>query len=870
MFRSTSRFIANKRGAFALQFAMMAVPLTVCTGLAIDGGRAFLARFELAAALDAAALAVGSTLQDGADLDAIAAKFVERNFRTEHDQPITLELVPGAETLILKGQVTINTYFMPLVGQPTVTVSAESEVRRGGNNVEVALALDITGSMNATRMEGLRSAANLLITEVVSEQQPPEVPFFSRAAIIPWSQYVSLTSTGTGATSHVNNTVVEELRGTPTPATTISAASWRAPSASNIPIAEAGWRTTIGARTIANAANNGTGGVDWRWGTSKAVASFARATVSGVDRILVTTSNNHGYSDGQFVRITGASGGSFSSLNNTIYMIGYTTSGAGSNTTKTYYLKRADTGAYIIAPTGTITASTGAGQRCFDKDCNVGVTTTAAFTGLAAGDFVNITGVSGFPTSQTPNAINRSDTTTWVVASVPSTTSFVISGWNGPNFGTSMNSGGGTVSECLESNCRYRVKTGTLATPVNHGFSSTDFVAIWGMTETGSGTSALSPINSSWRVENLAGSGSPTGSVFYLPGNGKTYKDWVSNGTAAVCEVTTCHVRITSAGHGIAVGERIVVTGAAGMTGLNTCSLNTSGTCSSGSRLTWTVLADNDATDNFLTLADSGPTVANMGANYTADSAASQCTRYGCNRYWYLTSGNAERVFRPSPCMVERYGANAFTDAAPAPDAGPPTAAPLGILYTGNGACTQTNYVTPLTSNRQRLFDAITALDTDGSTAGQLGVGWGWYMLSNNFATVWDREAENVPQPRDFGQLARVLVLMTDGEFNYSTCNGIASTGISSTICTPSTAGDNTAGRDPSFKQAQALCNAMRADGIIIYTVGLQINTAGFSDDFLRACAGNPLNAFLADDNAQLEAAFRNIAVSISRLRIAR
>lgn len=62
----------------------------------------------------------------------------------------------------------------------------------------------------------------------------------------------------------------------------------------------------------------------------------------------------------------------------------------------------------------------------------------------------------------------------------------------------------------------------------------------------------------------------------------------------------------------------------------------------------------------------------------------------------------------------------------------------------------------------------------------------------------------------------------------------------------------------------------MRADGIIIYTVGLQINTAGFSDDFLRACAGNPLNAFLADDNAQLEAAFRNIAVSISRLRIAR
>ncbi len=129
-----------------MQFALLAIPLTVCTGLAIDGGRAFLARFELAAALDAAALAVGSVTQEGVDLDAIAEKFVNRNFRTEHDEPISIELVPGDETIIVKGQVTINTYFMPLVGQPHVTVSAESEVRRGGSNVEVALVLDITGS----------------------------------------------------------------------------------------------------------------------------------------------------------------------------------------------------------------------------------------------------------------------------------------------------------------------------------------------------------------------------------------------------------------------------------------------------------------------------------------------------------------------------------------------------------------------------------------------------------------------------------------------------------------------------------------------------------------------------------------------------
>jgi Flp pilus assembly protein TadG len=834
MFRSSKKFLSNTRGAFALQFAMMAIPLTVCAGLAIDGGRAFLARFELAAALDAAALAVGSTLTEGSDLDAIAERFVERNFRTHHDDPITLELVEGlvngAETWTLKGQVTINTYFMPLVGQPYVTVSAESEVRQGGNNVEVALALDITGSMNATRMTGLRSAANLLIDEVVSEQQPPEVPFFSRAAIVPWSQYISLNTIGTGGISFVNNTVVEELRGTPTGPTAITAASWRAPSTSDRTISQAGWRVGTG-KAISD--------VSWRRGAALNITNIRKTNSNTRIRVTVSAAASTYYANGDTVYISGANG-SYTGLNGNRYKV------ADRTATSPYYiwLQNLGTTTYTTPPTGTTNATAGSSQRCWTTTCEVGV--TANSHGYAAGDLVYINGVNTTGAGSSPN---NTWGTTYTIGAFDANT-FILPGTNSSSFATYNNNG--TASKCYVANCRYRITTST-----NHGFSTSDHVAIWGMTQSGSNTSAHSVLNSSWQVEN------PLGTVFFLPGDGRDYRDWTSGGTAAACEFTTCNVRITSVGHGIAVGERIVVTGAGGMTGLNTCSLSSSGTCSSGSRLTWTVLADNDANDSSLTLADSGPTVASMATNYTANSAGAQCTRYGCDRYWYLTSGNAERVFRPSPCMVERYGADEFTDANPA-------TAPLGILYTGNGTCTQTNYVTPLTDNRQRLFDAVEDLDTDGSTAGQLGVAWGWYLLSNNFSTVWDREPENVPRPKNFSQLARVLVLMTDGEFNYSTCNGIASSGISSTLCTPSIAGDNTVGRDPSFKQAQALCNALRADGVIIYTVGLQLNTAGFSDDFLLACAGNPRNAFLAANNEELEAAFRNIATAINRLRIAR
>ena len=125
---SIRKFIRDTKGAFAMQFALMAVPLCVCTGLAIDGGRAFLAHYELASALDAAALAAGSTLDEDADLDEVARLFVEKNFKTQHDEPIDLELIlsDDDDVLTLQGTVKINTFFMPLVGQPYVEVSAES------------------------------------------------------------------------------------------------------------------------------------------------------------------------------------------------------------------------------------------------------------------------------------------------------------------------------------------------------------------------------------------------------------------------------------------------------------------------------------------------------------------------------------------------------------------------------------------------------------------------------------------------------------------------------------------------------------------------------------------------------------------------
>ncbi len=805
MFRSIGKLISNKRGAFAMQFALMAVPLTICTGLAIDGGRAFLARFELASALDAAALAVGSTLQNqGTDLNAVAAKFVEKNFRTEHTGPIVLNMSSVDDTIVLKGSVKINTYFMPIVGQPTVTINAESEVKRGGSNLEIALALDITGSMSTSRMNGLKNAAKILVSEVVNDVQ---APFFSKVAIVPWSQAINL-DLASSPKGFVPAAALDQLRGPLVGTKPISGASWRAASNTNKTISQAGWRTTAGGKSISS--------VDWRWGAAQTGATLS--VDSG--RIRVTTSSNHGYSDGQYVRLTGTSG-NYSSQNNTIFQISYLGN-------KTFQLKDRSNGSWISAPaSGTSSATV---QRCYDKDCNV-VVTTSSDLGDTDGSLVNITGVTGGF-----SGINNSATTTWVVTPIPSSYSFILADSNGPSF-TGSASTNGTASECLVSNCRYRVTT-----TANHGFSTSDYVALWGITEANSGTSALNAVNTHWDIEN------PSGTVFYLPGNGKNYKDWTTSttGYTAKCALSTCNTRITVNDNGMNVGESVELAGIVGPTGLNNAS-------SSPSKVLWKI---NDKNGSVLTLTDTGPSISNQAADWTSGGTM-QCLNYGCAKLGYTLSGTT-RVWPASPCIVERYGNDRYTDVAPA-------TAPLGINYTSNGTCTRTNYVTPMTSNKTRLNAHINALSTGGNTAGQLGIGWAWYMLSPNFASVWNAEAEN--KPLDYGtrELAKIAILMTDGEFNTQTCDGL----YSSSDCTPHMPSD-VPGPSASFRQARKICDAMKAQNIIIYTVGLEINTAQYSDDFLLACATGPQYAFLANDTTELEQAFKDIAVSINRLRISR
>jgi hypothetical protein len=161
----------------------------------------------------------------------------------------------------------------------------------------------------------------------------------------------------------------------------------------------------------------------------------------------------------------------------------------------------------------------------------------------------------------------------------------------------------------------------------------------------------------------------------------------------------------------------------------------------------------------------------------------------------------------------------------------------------------------------------IAALSAAGSTGGHVGVAWGWYMISPNWASLFP----SASQPAVYGapDLIKAVVLMTDGEYNSSYCQGVISK--DSTAGSGSTADhiNCNAPNGHAFDQARAVCAAMKQKGVIVYTVGLDVVADPRASQLVNECATSPAHVYLPANGTDLKKAFRDIAQRLSKLRIA-
>ena len=161
------------------------------------------------------------------------------------------------------------------------------------------------------------------------------------------------------------------------------------------------------------------------------------------------------------------------------------------------------------------------------------------------------------------------------------------------------------------------------------------------------------------------------------------------------------------------------------------------------------------------------------------------------------------------------------------------------------------------------LRTAIDNLNADGNTNIPIGMAWGWNAVSP-YAPFTDGVAYNTPKHK------KIVILMTDGDFNSPYCTGVLAGDAGSGS---GSANDhincNATNGDP-FTQATALCNAMKFQNVIVYTVGFQVTPNSAAANILKNCATGPEYAFLPASGADLKDDFAAIGRDITRLRISK
>ena len=183
--------------------------------------------------------------------------------------------------------------------------------------------------------------------------------------------------------------------------------------------------------------------------------------------------------------------------------------------------------------------------------------------------------------------------------------------------------------------------------------------------------------------------------------------------------------------------------------------------------------------------------------------------------------------------------------------------------------------ITPLVAEKSTVLAAIGAMQPwhRGGTFSNEGLVWGWRTLSQNWQGLWGGSTPAyLPKAYHTANMDKVLVLLTDGvnemydnpptgpqSSDYTSYGRLGEGRLGTTVQSQVTTQIN--------NRMTTMCNTIKAQGIIIYTILVQTNDTG-TQDLFRNCASDPTKFFNSPDNATLTAAFQTIGQQLASLRL--
>ena len=335
-----------------------------------------------------------------------------------------------------------------------------------------------------------------------------------------------------------------------------------------------------------------------------------------------------------------------------------------------------------------------------------------------------------------------------------------------------------------------------------------------------------------------------------------------ANTSRAITGITRANPGVvTSNNHGFANDSYVYITGVNGMTQINNLAFQ----------------VKNRTTNTFQLRPVTNPGGSNLNTSgYSAytngGSAIVPSTTAGAQYFRFSNASGTtqQRVHVMSTCVTERVGANAYTDVTPAG-----AATYLGRHYPPLSTPCVASEIVPLTNDKDTLHDAIDGLAAGGSTGGQVGVEWAWYILAPNFGDFWD-DADSAPADYGTEQLDKIVILMTDGEYNSPHYNGVIARDATSGSGSAADHITNNASNGNAYTQARRMCDEMKENdspgdpNIEVYTIGFRVDQYPDGESLMQYCATNEdTHYFAADDGEELQDAFEAIAKDISTIFLA-
>ncbi|MGX9573295.1 pilus assembly protein TadG-related protein [Mesorhizobium sp. f-mel] len=174
-----------------------------------------------------------------------------------------------------------------------------------------------------------------------------------------------------------------------------------------------------------------------------------------------------------------------------------------------------------------------------------------------------------------------------------------------------------------------------------------------------------------------------------------------------------------------------------------------------------------------------------------------------------------------------------------------------------------------LTADETKLLGTIAGFKAAGVTAGGIAAQWGYYMLSPSWRSAIAEAGQGVgPANFDRRKVAKIAILMTDGQFNTAFAKGRGE---------PTSQGQGQTARN----NAEAICDNMKRDGIEIFTIGfalndptMTVNERDQAKSVLKNCSTADTSSlkhyYEAATGAELTAAFDEITRNIEKLTIKR